>query len=99
MVKQRKVTRAVRRGADAGGDRRAVVVSTAIEVMGWRLREGATRIDEAAGAVARDDLDLALHRLLEIEPLVFEVVRVLSAVFLLARETGAPAIDRPIPSP
>lgn len=99
MVKQRKATRAARRGADAGGDRRAIVLSTAIEVMGWRLREAATRIDEAAGAVARDDLDLALDRLREIEPLVFEVERVLSAVFLLARETGTPAIDRPIPSP
>ena len=85
MVKQQKTTRAARRGASAHDDRQAVVVSTSIEVMGWRLREAATRIDEAADAVGRDDPDRALDRLLEIEPLIFEVERVLSAVFLLAR--------------
>ena len=95
MAKRRKTTRAARRGTSARGDRRATIVSTSIEVMGWRLREAATRIDEAADPVGRDDPDRTLDRLLEIEPLVFEVERVLSAVFLLAREAGASADGRP----
>ncbi len=95
MAKQRKTTRAARRGASALDDRRARIVSTSIELMGWRLREAATRIDEAADAVGPDDPDRALDRLFEIEPLIYEVERVLSAVFLLARESGAPADGRP----
>jgi hypothetical protein len=95
MAKNGKATKTGKHGADGRDDRRAVVVSTSIEVMAWRLREAATRIQEAADAVSRDDPDRALDRLLEIEPLVFEVERALSAVFLLAREAGARSIDRP----
>ena len=76
---ERKVT--------AADDRRDAVLSASLMAMRWRLEEAATRIVEADGALDRGDRDRALERLLDIEPLVFEVERVLSAVFLLARET------------
>lgn len=70
-------------------------MSTSIEVLGWRLREAATRIQEAVDAMGREDPDRALDRLLAIEPLVHEVGRVLSAVTLPARESRSPVIDPP----
>jgi hypothetical protein len=99
MTNKRRTTRAAKRGADAGDDRRAIMLSTSIDVMRWRLREAATHIDEAADAMDRGDPDRALDRLLEIEPLVYEVERVLSAAFLIARETGTPVVDRSSSSP
>lgn len=74
-----------------GDDIGATVLAATIAAMGWRLREAATRIDEAAAALGRGDGRRALDRLFEIEPLVFDAGRVLSATFLLARETNGAA--------
>lgn len=76
---ERKVT--------AADDRGDAVLAASVVAIRWRLEEAATRIVEVDGALDRGDRDRALERLLDIEPLVFEVERVLSAVFLLARET------------
>lgn len=78
----------------AANDLRDAVLSASVMAMRWRLEEAATRIVEAAGALGRGDRDRVLERLLDIEPLVFEVERVLSAVFLLARETHPEASSR-----
>lgn len=67
-------------------DPQAVVVGSTVTLMRWRLQEAATRIGDAADATARGDYDRAVEHLLEIEPLVFESQRLLSAVFLMTKE-------------
>lgn len=78
----------------AANDLRDAVLAASMMAMRWRLEEAATRIVEADGALDRGDRDRALERLLDIAPLVIEVDRVLSAVFLLARETPPEASSR-----
>ena len=67
-------------------DPRAAVLTSSIALMRWRLKEAATRIGDAADAADRGDHDRAVEHLFEIEPLVFDAQRILSAVFLLAKE-------------
>ena len=74
------------RRAEGACDRRRAVLEAAVDALHWRLHEAATRIDEAHDALARQDLDHARDRPLDIEPLVFEVERVLSGVFVMERE-------------
>ena len=83
---ERKVT--------AANDLRDAVLAASVMAMRWPLEEAATRIVEADGALDRGDQERVLERLLDIEPLVFEAGRVLSAVFLLARETSPEASSR-----
>lgn len=63
------------------------VLAASVDAMQWRLRETAVPIDEAADALSWGDRKRALDRLLDIEPLIFEAQRILSAASLLAHET------------
>lgn len=63
------------------------VLHAAIKALHWRLSEGANRIADAQAALLRDQRTHAMDHLLALEPLVFEAERILSATFLLARET------------
>lgn len=67
-------------------DLRKAVLTVSVDAMRWRLREAATRIDEAHEALFRHDPDRAHERLLDLEPLVFEVERVLSGVFVVVKD-------------
>lgn len=75
------------RGVERGG--REAVLSSGVGAMRWRLLEAATRIEAAAEALERGDGSRAMEHLFELEPLVFDTERVLSALFLLAREADS----------
>lgn len=96
MAKQRRLgagSSTERKGA-AVLDHHNAVLAASVMAMRWRLEQATTRIVEAGSALDRGDQDRVIERLLDIEPLVFEVERVLSAVFLLARETRPEASGR-----
>ena len=83
------------RRAEGACDRRRAVLEAAADALHWRLHEAATRIDEAHDALGRHDLDHARDRLLDLEPLVFEVERVLSGVFVMVeKERPAGVVER-----
>ena len=65
------------------------VLHAAIAALCWRLAEGATRIADAKAALHRGQNSRAMAHLFELEPLVFEAERILSATFLLAKETAS----------
>lgn len=65
------------------------VLCATIEALHWRLAEGATRIADAKAALHRGQNSRAMAHLFELEPLVFEAERILSASFVLAKETAA----------
>jgi hypothetical protein len=64
------------------------ILGPTIEALHWRLGEGATRIADAKAALCRGQSSRAMEHLFELEPLVFEAERILSATFLLVKETG-----------
>lgn len=65
---------------------RAMILASSVALMDWRLKEAAAHIGDAVDAIARGDHDRTIEHLLEIEPLVFESQRILSAVFLMTKE-------------
>lgn len=67
----------------------AAILHASIASLHWRLTQSATRISEAGDALSRGQQAQAMERLFEIEPLLFESERILSAVFILAREADA----------
>lgn len=77
-----------REDADAGRECAAgsAILRASIASLHWRLTQSATRIGEAGDAMKRCMPEQAMERLFEIEPLLFEAGRILSAVFILARE-------------
>ena len=64
----------------------SAILHASIASLQWRLTQSATRIGEAGDAMSRGQLEHAMERLFEIEPLLFEAERILSALFILARE-------------
>jgi hypothetical protein len=64
------------------------ILGATIEALHWRLGEGATRIADAKAALCRGQSSRAMKHLFELEPIVFEAERILSATFLLVKETG-----------
>lgn len=71
------------------------VLGATIEALHWRLDEGATRIADAKAALRRGQTSRAMEHLFELEPLVFEAERILSATFLLAKEGTAAEAKAP----
>lgn len=65
-----------------------LILGATIEALHWRLGEGATRIADAKAALNRGQTSRAMEHLFELEPLVFEAERILSATFLLVKETA-----------
>lgn len=88
MVRQKRSRNGSSPMDNTATDPRAVILTSSIALMNWRLKEAAARIVDAADAVDRGDHDRAVEHLFEIEPLVFDAQRILSAVFLLAKEIG-----------
>lgn len=71
------------------------ILGATIEALHWRLDEGATRIADAKAALRRGQTSRAMEHLFELEPLVFEAERILSATFLLAKEGAATEATAP----
>lgn len=69
------------------------VLQSAVNALNWRLTEGASRISAAAAALDRGDPGRARDKLYEIEPLVFEIERILSGTFVLISERKMPRSD------
>lgn len=88
MAKRASKRASTHRGVERRG--REAVLSSAVGAMRRRLLEAATRIEAAAEALERGDGSRAMEHLFELEPLVFDTERVLSALFLLAREAAGP---------
>ena len=72
-----------------------LILNATIEALHWRLDEGATRIAGAKAALRRGQTSRAMEHLFELEPLIFEAERILSATFLLAKETAATEATAP----
>ena len=68
------------------------ILRASVEALGWRLRESAARVREAEEALGRGQSEHALERLLDAEPLLFDLDRLLAASLILVRESRA---DRP----
>lgn len=59
-------------------------LATYVDDMNGRLREIAVRVGEAVEALSRGDSGLALDLLIDVEPLILEVQRIVSRIFSLA---------------
>ena len=59
-------------------------LATHVDDMNGRLREIAVRVGEAVETLSRGDSGLVLDLLIDVEPLILEVQRIVSRIFILA---------------